>query len=42
MVNVRDSTEQNHACNQQLIAASDDLVRLGQELQLILNYFSLT
>lgn len=41
MVNVRDSTEQNQACNRQLIAASNDLARLGQELQQILNYFSL-
>ncbi len=41
MVNVRDSTEQSHVCNQQLMAASNDLARLGQELQLILNYFSL-
>lgn len=41
MINVRDSTEQNHACNQQLIVASNDLARLGQELQQILNYFSL-
>ncbi|MNM48471.1 Methyl-accepting chemotaxis protein McpS [compost metagenome] len=42
MVNVRDTTEQNHSCNQQLRAASSDLTRLGQELQLILNYFNLT
>lgn len=41
MVNVRDSTEQNQVCNRQLIAASNDLARLGQELQQILNYFSL-
>lgn len=41
MVNVRDSTEQNQACNRQLITASNDLARLGQELQQILNYFSL-
>jgi methyl-accepting chemotaxis protein len=42
MVNVRDTTEQNHSCNQQLRAASSDLTRLGQELQLIINYFNLT
>jgi methyl-accepting chemotaxis protein len=41
MVSVRDSAEQSHACNQQLMAASNDLARLGRELQLILNYFSL-
>ncbi|MDT4823324.1 Methyl-accepting chemotaxis protein McpQ [compost metagenome] len=41
MVNVRDSAEQSHSCNQQLMTASNDLARLGQELQQILNYFSL-
>ncbi|MGL4316106.1 MAG: methyl-accepting chemotaxis protein [Pseudomonas sp.] len=41
MVAVRDSTERNHSCNQQLKSASNDLGNLGSGLQEILAYFRL-